>query len=151
MNYLHSIGIIHLDLNPSNILLTSDRHCVISDFSCSVLDPLTKRKEKQEIPFPTYRIRDPTPYFSAPEVVAKQPVSARADMWSVGMVVFDLVCPDYLPLILEEDAAPGCLSRYQMLNPTDLSLQMGRQRVPHSVSNIILSVSRFATTCVGKI
>jgi serine/threonine protein kinase len=150
VNYLHSIGIVHLDLKPSNILLTADRHCVISDLSCSVLDQTVKRKETQEVPFPTYRTRNLTACFSAPELVERKAFSARADIWSLGMILFDLVCPDYLLTLLGDDATQKS-THYQMLNATDLKIQMARNRAPHSISNAILSVKSFKSDRLFKL
>ncbi|CAH8854493.1 unnamed protein product [Trichobilharzia szidati] len=36
VQYLHSVKIIHRDLNPSNMLITDDNHLKITDFSISV-------------------------------------------------------------------------------------------------------------------
>ena len=38
MQYLHSLGIIHGNLRPSNILLNDNHHACITDFGSSVID-----------------------------------------------------------------------------------------------------------------
>lgn len=54
LEYLHSIGVAHWDLKPSNLLLTSDLTLKISDFGtakvlnpdCKALQALIQKREE---------------------------------------------------------------------------------------------------------
>ncbi len=83
---LHSLPIIHVDLNPMNILhrVEKDHPIVrIVDFESSY-EPARHSKGVFYNP-PT------TPRFSAPEVVSHQIPDARADLFSLGAVLYTLL------------------------------------------------------------
>lgn len=68
-------------------------------------------------------------------------------MWSLGVILLDLACPDYLPLrvipVVDDVNTPD--SRlYQLFCVTNLKIQMTQNQVPHSTGNVILSVCLFA-------
>ena len=52
LNYLHSNKIIYRNLNPSNILIKTNGHIVLTDFSCSkVLGELGRTSSVCGIPY----------------------------------------------------------------------------------------------------
>ncbi|XP_065278811.1 serine/threonine-protein kinase 17A-like [Emys orbicularis] len=79
--YLHQHNVVHLDLKPQNILLTSSRplgDIRIVDFGLSRrVDAL---REVREILG--------TPEYVAPEVLSYEPISTATDMWSVGVLTY---------------------------------------------------------------
>lgn len=82
---LHGIGIVHVDLNPMNILYRAAQGTFvirIVDFESSY----ERRRHADRVAYspPT------TPGFSAPEV-HRQPPDARADVYSLGAVLFTLI------------------------------------------------------------
>uniref|UniRef100_A0A1B8Y5L2 non-specific serine/threonine protein kinase n=1 Tax=Xenopus tropicalis TaxID=8364 RepID=A0A1B8Y5L2_XENTR len=79
--HLHRSNVVHLDLKPQNILLTSSSplgDIRIVDFGLSrQVDAI---KEIREILG--------TPEYVAPEVLSYEPISTATDMWSVGVLTY---------------------------------------------------------------
>ncbi|NP_001091297.1 uncharacterized protein LOC100037118 [Xenopus laevis] len=79
--HLHTCNVVHLDLKPQNILLTSSNplgDIRIVDFGLSRrVDTI---KEVREILG--------TPEYVAPEVLNYEPISTATDMWSVGVLAY---------------------------------------------------------------
>ena len=83
---LHALQIFHVDLNPMNILYRAEKGTPvirIVDFESSYE---LKRHSAGEFYSPPT-----TPGFSAPEVVAHQPPDARADLYSLGAVLYTML------------------------------------------------------------
>jgi len=80
LNYLHKLNRIHRDVTSSNILLSKDgRQVKIADFDF-VLQ--IKEEEKRRSTCGTYE-------WMAPEVLTNQAYSYAADIWSLGIVIFE--------------------------------------------------------------
>ncbi len=81
LQYLHTNRIIHRDMKPQNILLSADGSVKLCDFGfarsmSAATNMVTSVKG--------------TPLYMAPEVVQQQPYDFRADLWSLGVILFEL-------------------------------------------------------------
>lgn len=83
MAYLHSRSIIHRDLKPSNVLLSRDHRAKIADFGMSVANT------GQELTAETGTYR-----YMAPEVIRHESYSSNADVYSFGLVLWQLITRD---------------------------------------------------------
>ncbi|XP_072928022.1 mitogen-activated protein kinase kinase kinase 12, partial [Hemitrygon akajei] len=81
MNYLHLHKIIHRDLKSPNMLITSDDVVKISDFGTS--KELSDKSTKMSFAG--------TVAWMAPEVIRNEPVSEKVDIWSFGVVLWELL------------------------------------------------------------
>ncbi|KAK9823151.1 hypothetical protein WJX72_000639 [[Myrmecia] bisecta] len=81
LHYLHSNRIIHRDMKPQNILIGANGVVKLCDFgfaramSCNTM-VLTSIKG--------------TPLYMAPELVQEQPYNHTVDLWSLGVILYEL-------------------------------------------------------------
>ena len=86
MNYLHKNHIVHRDIKLENILLTKDEEIKIIDFGFGMYNP----EERLQNFFCG------TPNYMAPEISMKQSyVGQYADMWSLGILFYKMLCADF--------------------------------------------------------
>ncbi|XP_036425535.1 mitogen-activated protein kinase kinase kinase 13 [Colossoma macropomum] len=81
MNYLHLHKIIHRDLKSPNVLVTHNDVVKISDFGTS--KELSDKSTKMSFAG--------TVAWMAPEVIRNEPVSEKVDIWSFGVVLWELL------------------------------------------------------------
>jgi serine/threonine-protein kinase len=82
LDYAHSMGVVHRDIKPANIILTRDGTPKITDFGIARVEASNLTVEGQFIG---------TPNFMAPEQITGKPVDGRADLFSLGVVLFNLL------------------------------------------------------------
>ncbi|XP_062857464.1 serine/threonine-protein kinase PAK 6b [Trichomycterus rosablanca] len=82
LEYLHAQGVIHRDIKSDSILLTLDGRVKLSDFGfcAQISKDIPKRKSLVG-----------TPYWMAPEVISKAPYGTEVDVWSLGIMVVEMV------------------------------------------------------------
>jgi serine/threonine-protein kinase len=88
VQYAHSHLVVHRDLKPSNILVTTEGQVRLLDFGIAKLlvDGATKETELTQIGG-----RVLTPDYASPEQVAGQPLSITSDVYSLGVVLYELL------------------------------------------------------------
>ena len=84
LQYAHSHGIIHRDIKPSNILMPQEDWPVLADFG------LVKRSDEEQGLTMTGTFLG-TPSYIAPEQARDVEVDYRADMYSLGVIMFEMV------------------------------------------------------------
>jgi len=108
MYHLHKHNIVHRDLAARNILLTSAGDPKISDFGMSRV--LQERDEGR-----TYNVIGPIRWM-APESIGKLIYSKRSDVWTFGIVVWEIVARSE-PHIDVDPIEVGVLIRDRKLIP----------------------------------
>jgi len=79
---IHKVGLIHRDIKPENIMLTRAGRVVVMDFGLA----------RQEVE--GGGSVSGTPAYMAPEQAAGQTLDARADVYSAGVVLAEMVSPE---------------------------------------------------------
>ncbi len=79
LDYAHSEGIVHRDIKPANIILTPAGRAIITDFGVA-------RVRKSQMTMQGEVIG--TPAFMSPEQVRGERVDGRADLFSLGVILY---------------------------------------------------------------
>jgi serine/threonine protein kinase/tetratricopeptide (TPR) repeat protein len=88
LSALHGRGLVHRDVKPSNVFLTS--HGVkLLDFGLARWDRAVSAAASVELTSPGIAIG--TPRYMAPEQLTEQEIDARADLFAVGAILFEML------------------------------------------------------------
>ena len=99
----HASGLVHRDVKPANILLASDGRVLVADFG------IAKAVEGQDLTGTGTMIG--TAKYLAPEQVQGAPVDGRADLYALGVVLYEALAGQP-PFAADTDAATA-LARLQ--------------------------------------
>lgn len=101
IDYLHSEYMLHRDLKLDNVLLTPDGHAMLCDFGLTtiVLPDGRARRTFEEDPYqrlPSFYVENQsycfgTPQSTAPEVVLGNAYGFPSDMWSLGVMIYEII------------------------------------------------------------
>jgi serine/threonine-protein kinase len=82
LEYAHSMGVVHRDVKPGNILITPDDKVKITDFGIALVNAANITNGGQVLG---------TPNYMAPEAIENTEVDHRADLFSLGVVLYELL------------------------------------------------------------
>jgi hypothetical protein len=90
--HAHERGIVHRDVKPANILLSRSGQVKIFDFGIAQRSPTAD----EPIALSQLRLEDVaafgTPAYMSPEQILGESVDARSDIFSLGVVLYQLIC-----------------------------------------------------------
>jgi serine/threonine protein kinase len=82
LEYAHQRGVVHRDVKPANILMRDDGLVKLADFGVARIESSELTRTGQSVGSPSY---------IAPEMLRDQGVDGRADLFSLGVILYELL------------------------------------------------------------
>lgn len=121
----HAVGIVHRDVKPSNLMVCSDRKIKIIDFGMALLDDGSPRLTRRGQVVGTLA-------YMSPEQIEGDDLDGRADLYSVGCVLYELLA-GRRPFVAELPEA----MMLQHLHDQPPPLQSLRQGLPAELCTLV--------------
>ncbi len=127
LDYAHQKRIVHRDIKPSNILIRSDGRLKITDFGIAHIEDPSAPEQTQ-----AGEILG-TPAYMSPEQVMSKPVDGRSDLFSLGIILYEL-CTGIRPFGGQTMAAI-----FNAITQNDPSpIEKANPAIPKGLSQIIM-------------
>jgi serine/threonine-protein kinase len=120
----HSKGIVHRDIKSENILVSAKHHVKVMDFGLAKL--------KGSIRLTKESSRLGTLANMAPEQLRGETVDQRADLWSFGVVLYEMLAGK-LPFHEETEEA----TLFAILRKDPITLTAARPDLPHDLERVV--------------
>jgi serine/threonine-protein kinase len=120
----HRAGLVHRDVKPANVLLCGDGRVKVADFG------IAKAVADADLTQPGLMVG--TAKYLAPEQVRGEPVDPRTDIYSLGVVLYEMLC-GRPPFTADTDAATA-LAR---LHRDPLRPRQVRANVPRALEEVV--------------
>jgi eukaryotic-like serine/threonine-protein kinase len=123
MDYAHQQSVVHRDIKPANIMLTKEQVVKIMDFGIAKMATFAKTQTDVVLGTPTYM---------SPEQIAGKKVDGRSDIFSLAVVMFELLIGR--PPFMADNVSALLFAIAQTPHP---SLKALRSDLPPAVKDVI--------------
>ena len=130
LDYAFKEGIVHRDIKPANIMIASGTNVKIADFGAAYL------RKSQAVQTASMG----SPFYMSPEQIRGEPLTFHSDMYSLGVVLYELLTGQrpftadnmdaLLKKILEQPPAPPTKLRADLPKPLDAILFRALAKTP---------------------
>jgi hypothetical protein len=124
--HAHASGLVHRDVKPGNILLADDGRVLVTDFG------IAKAAEETSDLTDAGQVVGTAKYLS-PEQVQGKPLDGRADVYALGVVLYEMLCgrPPF-------DAATSTATALARLTTDPLRPRQLRAGLPRDLEDVVL-------------
>src|SRR6266540_984322 len=140
LSYAHAHGVVHRDLKPANALIDSYGNIFLTDFGIAkLLESASPRLTQTDAIMGT-------PAYISPEQAQGQPVDQRSDIYSLGIILYEMVTGS-VPFVAD---TPLAVLFKHITDPLPLPSKV-KPDIPESIEKVILKAlaknpqDRFAT------
>ncbi len=132
LGFLHRKGYVHRDISPDNLMLTrdADGHSLVKLIDLGIVKIL--REDSQATATLHYLGK---PRFSSPEQLSSTAVDARSDLYSFGVMLYELVSGRH-PISGQD--LPAIVTGHLYLPPLAFEVSDPEGRIPQSLRALIL-------------
>jgi serine/threonine-protein kinase len=122
--YAHRANVVHRDIKPANIMYELDTDTVkVTDFGIARITDSSKTKTGLVLG---------TPSFMSPEQIAGKKVDGRSDLYSLGVMLFQMLC-GVLPF--RGDSMAELM--YKIANEEAPDIRIIRQDIPERLASVV--------------
>lgn len=123
MEYAHVHGLVHRDIKPANTLLRNDGDIKLTDFGAT----LSQNSDVTQVAGLMG-----SPAYMSPEQIREEPLTAQSDMFSLGVVLYELLTGQK-PLQGDSDYA----TIYKIVAEEPASIRVLRPELPKALSDLV--------------
>jgi len=133
LEFAHARGVVHRDIKPSNLIVTEDGRLKVADFGIARVDTTNLTQAGMIIGTPSYM---------SPEQCRGLPTDARSDLWSVGVVMYELLAGEKpfrgtletiaYKICHEEPPSPSTLSKLKLPADVDRLISTALSKAPEA-------------------
>ena len=124
----HDLGIVHCDIKPENIMITSAGQVKILDFGVAKYLP----RSDQSATIDRSGTVGGTPAYMSPEVLLEKPVDGRADIFSLGIVMYEALAGQH-PFA----ASSYIATTHRILHEKPRSVRAFSPKVPEELDRVV--------------
>jgi len=131
LNYAHKYNFVHCDIKPGNIMIDRHGEVLLTDFGIS---RMTDAATATMVGFGT-------PAYMAPELVRGKDPTPQSDIYSLGVVLYEMATGGERPFTGERAQTTGPASekvRWEQVNLTPLSPTEYNPNIPKELETVIL-------------